>query len=233
MNGMRKLSDILNIDCLQYSAERDAEIAEMERKQAEREKTERYKRQAPARYWNESINTYKAESETQTKALNATRDFINAVGCGTFCSLIFIGTAGTGKTHLALAIIRECGGLYRLSPNIVEELRRAKSFTAKESEAEILANYGNARLLAIDEIGRGVAAAEEQYMLYQIINERYNRRKPTILISNQTKKDFLNYIGIAAADRLTESAQVVEFTGKSYRAELRLKSVNEVRPAGA
>ena len=221
MGEIKTISDIFNIDFTQYSAERDAEIAEMERKQAERDKIERYKRQAPARYWNESIDTYRAETEAQAKALSATLDFIHAVDCGVFRSLIFIGTVGTGKTHLALSIIRECGGMYRLSPNIVEELRRAKSFTAKESEAEILENYGNARLLVIDEIGRGVAAAEEQYMLYQIINERYNRQKPTILISNQTKKDFLNYVGIAAADRLTESAQVVEFTGQSYRATLR------------
>ena len=71
---------------------------------------------------------------------------------------------------------------------------------------------------------KGIPYAEAQYMLYQIINERYNRRKPTILISNQAKKDFLNYIGIAAADRLTESAQVVEFTGKSYRRELRAQN---------
>jgi len=217
MNKVMKPSDILNIDFLQYLAEHDAEIAERERKQAEREKTERYKRQAPARYWNESIDTYRAETEAQAKALSATRDFINAVDCGAFCSLIFIGTVGTGKTHLALAIIRECGGMYRLSPHIVEELRRAKSFTAKESEAEILESYGNARLLVIDEIGRGVAAAEEQYMLYQIINERYNRRKPTVLISNQTKKD----------------AQVVEFTGKSYRGEIRRENAsNAARPAG-
>ena len=76
-------------------------------------------------------------------------------------------------------------------------------------------------------------AADEQYMLYQIINERYNRRKPTVLISNQNKKDFLNYVGIAAADRLTESAQVVEFTGKSYRGEIRRESAhNATRPAG-
>lgn len=233
MNEAGKLSDIFNIDFTQYSAERDAEIAEMERKQAEREKIERYKRQAPVRYWNESIDTYKAETEAQIKAKTAAQDFINAVDCGVFCSLIFIGTVGTGKTHLALSIIRECGGMYRLSPNIVEELRRAKSFTAKETEAEILDNYGSARLLVIDEIGRGVAAVEEQYMLYQLINERYNRRKPTILISNQTKKDFLNYIGIAAADRLTESAQVVEFTGKSYRGEIRRENAhNATCPAG-
>lgn len=226
MGEIKTISCIFNIDFTQYSAERDPEIAEMERKQAERDKIDRYKRQAPERYWNESIDTYRAKTEAQAKALSATRDFIHAVDCGVFCSLIFIGTVGTGKTHLALSIIRECGGMYRLSPNIVEELRRAKSFTAKESEAEILENYGNARLLVIDEIGRGVAAAEEQYMLYQIINERYNRRKPTILISNQTKKDFLNYVGIAAADRLTESAQVVEFTGKSYRGEIRRENAN-------
>ena len=233
MNEAGKLLDILNIDFSQYSAERDAEIEEMERKQAEREKIERYKRQSPKRYWNEKLDTYKAETEAQIKAKTATQDFINAVDCGIFCSLIFIGKVGTGKTHLALSIIRECGGLYRLSSNIVEELRRAKSFTAKESEAEILENYGNARLLVIDEIGRGVAGAEEQYMLYQIINERYNRRKPTILISNQTKKNFLNYIGIAAADRLTESAQVVEFTWQSYRAVIRRDGgLNEARTAG-
>ena len=112
-------------------------------------------------------------------------------------------------------------------------MRCAKSVTAKETEAEILDKYGRVRLLVIDEIGRGVAAAEEQYMLYQIINERYNRRKPIVLISNQNKKDFLNYVGIAAADRLTESAQVVEFTGQSYRAVIRREGgLNEARPAG-
>ena len=81
--------------------------------------------------------------------------------------------------------------------------------------------YGQESLLIIDEIGRSSSATDEQYMIYQIINERYNRRKPTVLISNQTKKDFLQYIGIATADRLTEGAEVVELMGKSYRAIIR------------
>ena len=41
-----------------------------------------------------------------------------------------------------------------------------------------------------DEIGRGISATDEKYMLYQIINARYNTRKPTVLISNFTKADF-------------------------------------------
>lgn len=232
MDEIKTISDLLKIDAAQWQA-RDEETKAWEKGQELRQKKERYQRQVPERYWSESIDTYKTDTEERRKAKAKAESFIQAVKCGKFQTLMFLGAVGTGKTHLASGIVYECGGLYRLAPAIIEEIRRAKSFTAKESEAEILDNYGSARLLVIDEIGRGVVAAEEQYMLYQIINERYNRRKPTILISNQSKKDFLNYVGIAAADRLTESAQVVEFTGKSHRGEIRREiASNATRTAG-
>lgn len=222
MDEIKTIAGFLSRDILQnFDPEHDKWVMEQERKREEEEKQERYKKAVPARYWAESLDTYKADSDERKAAKSKACAFIHAVKCGQFQTLIFLGTVGTGKTHLACGIIRECGGIYRLAPAIVEEIRLAKSFTAKETEAEILDDYGRASLLVVDEIGRGVAAAEEQYMLYQIINERYNRRKPTVLISNQTKKDFLQYVGIAAADRLTESAQAVEFAGKSYRAILR------------
>lgn len=211
----------LELPC--YMPGRDEEIAELERKQAELEKLERYRKQAPERYWKESFDTFIADTESRKAALKAARGFADAVRRGAFCSLVFLGAAGTGKTHLALGIVRECGGIYRLAPNIVEELRRAKSFTSRDTEAEIISCYGSARLLVIDEIGRGINAQEEMYMLYQIINERYNRRLPTVFVSNHAKKEFFNYVGIAAADRLTESARVVQFDGGSFRAEIRKK----------
>lgn len=219
---VKTISDFLKID-MEFQ-KRDSEIQAWEKAQELRQKKERYQQQVPERYWSESIGTYKTDTEERRKAKAKAESFIEAVICGKFQTIIFLGAVGTGKTHLASGIIYECGGLYRLAPAIVEEIRRAKSFSARETEADILDTYGRASLLVIDEIGRGVVAAEEQYMLYQIINERYNRRKPTVLISNQTKKEFLSYVGIAAADRLTESAQVVEFTGKSYRGELRAQN---------
>ena len=232
MVEIKRISDLLKIDAAKFQ-ERDAEIQAWEKAQELRAKKERYQRQVPERYWSESIDTYKTDTEERRKAKAKAESFIQAVKCGKFQTLVFLGAVGTGKTHLASGIIYECGGLYRLAPTLVEEIRRAKSFSARETEAEILDGYGRSRLLVIDEIGRGVMAADEQYMLYQIINERYNRRKPTVLISNQNKKDFLNYVGIAAADRLTESAQVVEFTGKSYRGEIRRENANNAsRPSG-
>ena len=206
-------------------AAHDAEIERQERQQAEREKLERYEKSGvPERYFNEALDTYKITNEMQATAAKAATNFLHAVKCGEFKSLVLIGSAGTGKTHLACAIIREAGGKYRTAPDIVEEMRHAKSFTANDTEADIIKYYGHVPLLVIDEIGRGIASTDEKYMLYQILNARYNTRKPTVLISNFTKADFLQYIGVAAADRLVESAEVWELNGESYRRELRAQN---------
>ena len=206
-------------------AAHDTEIKRREAEQERQEKITRYEKSGvPERYFKESLDTYKITNDMQKTAAKAVTDFIQAVKCGEFKSLVMIGNAGTGKTHLACAIIRETTGKYRTAPDIVEELRRAKSFSALETEAEIIEYYGRAPLLVIDEIGRGIAATDEKYMLYQVLNARYNTRKPTVLISNHKKADFLQYIGVAAADRLVESAEIMELIGESYRRELRAKN---------
>ena len=206
-------------------AAHDEEVIKREKQQAERSKFEQYtKSGVPERYWSESLDTYKINNDMQATAAKAAANFLQAVKCGKFKSLVMIGNAGTGKTHLACAIIREAGGKYRTAPDIVEEMRRAKSFTANDTEAKIIDYYGHISLLVIDEIGRGIAATDEKYILYQILNARYNSRKPTVLISNHKKSEFLQYIGAAAADRLVESAEVWELNGESYRRELRAQN---------
>ena len=199
----------------------DAEIEAWEEKQREKAKAEAYRKQAPERYWKESLVTFRTDTEERRKEQETVKEYMAALQRGAFRTLIMIGAPGTGKTHLSLGLVRELSGTYRLASAVVEEIRLAKSFSSRVTEAEILDFYGRANLLVIDEIGRAINAADEQYMIYQVINERYNRRMPTVLISNQTKRDFLNYVGTAAADRLVESAQVLEFTGPSFRAEIR------------
>lgn len=226
MDAINKLLDQFCPDVLRMTpeqiAEHDKKIERLEALQAERDKIEKYQKSgAPERYWAESLDTYRTSSEMQKQAARAVVDFIREVKCGAFRSLVLIGHAGTGKTHLACAIIRETGGKYRTASDIVEEIQRAKSFTATETEAEIVNYYGHVPVLVLDEIGRGIAAADEKYMIYQVLNARYNTRKPTVLISNHTKAGFLKYIGAAAADRLVESGEILEMNGESYRRELR------------
>lgn len=217
------LTDFNNMTPEEMAAH-DAEVEKLIEAQEKRELQERYEKSgAPERYYRESIDTYKVSNEMQGKALQAARGFIYAIKRGEFKSFVMIGNAGTGKTHLACSIVRALGGKYRTAPDIVEELRRAKSFTANETEAKIIDYYGHTPLLVIDEIGRGISATDEKYMIYQVLNARYNTRKPTVLISNHKKAEFLQYIGVAAADRLVESAELIEMNGESYRRELRAK----------
>lgn len=203
----------------------DEEIRQREAKQEEAERLELYRKSGvPERYYNESLDTYRVTNEMQKVAAQAMGLFLREIKCGAFRTLVLIGTAGTGKTHLASGAVREFGGKYATAPDIVEEVRRAKSFSADQTEKQIIDHYSHIKLLVVDEIGRGIAATDEKYMLYQIINARYNTRKPTVLISNFTKADFLKYIGVAAADRLVESGDIVEMNGESYR---KLRRQNE------
>lgn len=204
-------------------AEHDAEVKRLEEQRAQEERAERFRKSGvPERYFTETFDTYEVKTETQKKAAQAVRSFLVAIAGGGFKSLVMLGSAGVGKTHLACALIREIdGGKYRTAPDIIEELRRAKSFTADETEAEIISYYGRVPLLVVDEIGRGINATDEKYMIYQVLNARYNTRRPTVLISNHNKADFLAYVGVAAADRLVESAEIIELEGESYRRILR------------
>lgn len=206
-------------------AAHDAEIKRQEAEQEKRERIERYRKSGvPERYFLESLDTYQVTNEMQKAAAQAIGEFLREIKCGAFRTLVLIGTAGTGKTHLACGTVREYGGKYATAPDIVEEIRRAKSFSADQTEKQIIDLYSHVKLLVVDEIGRGIAATDEKYMLYQIINARYNTRKPTVLISNFTKADFLKYIGVAAADRLVESGDIVEMNGESFR---KLRRQNE------
>ena len=206
-------------------AAHDEEIKRQEAAQEKRERIERYKKSGvPERYYNESLDTYQIKNEMQKTAAQAIGEFLREIKCGAFRTLVLIGTAGTGKTHLACGTVREYGGKYATAPDIVEEIRRAKSFSADQTEKQIIDYYSHVKLLVVDEIGRGIAATDEKYMLYQLINARYNTRKPMVLISNFTKADFLKYIGVAAADRLVESGDIVEMNGESFR---KLRRQNE------
>lgn len=202
----------------------EVELYELSMEKKARERG--YRAQAPERYWGEGLGTFRADTEERRNALEKAREFVHDVMGGRFRTLLLLGSVGTGKTHLACGIIRECGGIYALSPTLTERFRRARSFTASETEGRILDDCGHARLLVVDEIGRGLSEDEERHALYRIINERYNRRKPMVLVSNHKKKDFLRYIGAAATDRLAESALAVEFSGKSFRMEMRLGKEN-------
>jgi DNA replication protein DnaC len=58
----------------------------------------------------------------------------------------------------------------------------------------------------------------EKLLLFDILNERYERRRPTILMSNLPRDEVSSYLGERVFDRLREDGgEFISFTWESYR----------------
>lgn len=196
----------------QYETEQN-KIAEKEK---ERKKIEWYKSAnsgVKKRYWEESIDTYKPETEEETKNLEYVKKFIQGEGRQ---MLLLLGKYGTGKTHLGASIIRELGGRMITSFELGVMFEMGSDYKATMNKTEVLKMFSECSVLVIDEIGRGKTDIEKQLLPY-IINARYENMLQTVLITNLEKSQFSELLGSATIDRLKEVCATLSFNGRSRR----------------
>ena len=174
-------------------------------------------RTIPERFKDDSFSTFRVKERGDEKALKTAKDFCADINAKKTTALIISGDVGTGKTHLACAILKEVGGRYVLSAKIESDFNASKAFGAEETFDAVVKKYSGVPLLVIDEVGRESNAKDAQFSLYQIVNERYNRHLPTVLIANFERAELVRYVGIATIDRLTEGLRTITLTGRSKR----------------
>ena len=73
-------------------------------------------------------------------------------------------------------------------------------------------------LLILDEVGVQFGTVTESLIMFEILNGRYEKVRPTIVMSNLTEDEITEYLGSRVVDRLKEGGGVlVAFDWDSYR----------------
>ena len=104
--------------------------------------------------------------------------------------LLFIGPVGVGKTHLAIAVLKELINkkgvtcLFYESGSLLKTIQDSYNPISQTSEMRVLAPVFQAEVLVLDEIGTTPPTDWVNDTIYQIINKRYNDEKLTILTTN-------------------------------------------------
>jgi len=179
----------------------------------------------PERFKNRTLVSYQAASEGQKRALAFAASYADQFDkvAETGRSAIFCGKPGTGKTHLAVGVALQVMGKGRCAmfTTVQRAMRRVKDTFrkgAEESESEAIAMLTYPDLLIIDEIGVQFGSEFEKNLMFDILNERYEKRRPTLLLSNLTVQEVKAFLGERIYDRLKEDGgQCVPFDWASYR----------------
>ena len=103
--------------------------------------------------------------------------------------LVFMGTYGTGKTHLAAAIGHYQAALgndpiFTVVPDLLDHLRATFSPSSTISYDNVFSQVRTARLLILDDLGTQSATPWAREKLYQILNYRYETRLPTVITTS-------------------------------------------------
>ena len=136
--------------------------------------------------------------------------------------VVLHGARGTGKTQLAVNLIREAcieqrPARYTTAMSLFFALRATYKPDEGRTEAAVVRDYVEPQLLVVDEIHERGESSWEDRTLGHILNERYARCLDTVLVTNETAKAAAESLGASITDRVRECGWLVSCDWPSFR----------------
>jgi DNA replication protein DnaC len=190
--------------------------------------------------WNRSLEQSKLVVEA----------FARDYPVGTETGLLLMGPCGAGKTHLAVAALRQIvlrghTGLFYDYRELLKEIQGSYNPENQTTELSVLEPVLTAEVLLLDDVGASKPSPWALETVGHILNTRYNERRITLLTTNyldstatpsatpgprlpsgQTvsparEEPLADRVGMRIRSRLYEMCRTIELSAPDYRREVR------------
>jgi DNA replication protein DnaC len=180
----------------------------------------------PRRYDHCSLETFEPGSSSLSAALERAVTFCAGyphLGDDEGLGLLFCGDNGVGKTHLAVAVLRELvttkgvRGQFWDFHELIREIKSSYDRETRTTELQVLQPVVDTDVLVLDDLGAWKMTDWMNDTLFYILNSRYMAKRPTIITTNfqdVTREKAL------AADHLRRREFLVERIGQRLRSRL-------------
>ncbi len=153
----------------------------------------------PARYRGATFENFKLHGSAveQEQRLGARRRaqqyverFLSEEGGFAESGLIFVGATGVGKTHLAVAVLKELIARYGVRGRFVDftallfEIQSTFEPGSALGKSSVLAPVTDAEVLVLDDLGAQKPSSWVNEILYLVLNTRYGQKLPTLFTTN-------------------------------------------------
>ena len=195
--------------------------------------------------WNRSLAQAKIIVQRFAQEFSPVREVQSEHG------LLLMGPCGVGKTHLAVAALKEIvlrghSGLFYDYRELLKEIQDSYNAESQATEMSVLEPVLQAEILVLDDTGSSKPSLWALETVGHILNTRYNERRVSLLTTNFLDSDVAANGGSAGASprvagmrtptiedsltervgkrirsRLYEMCRTVEMSGADYRKEIR------------
>src|SRR5213082_1207737 len=182
----------------------------------------------PRRYLHCELSNFDDHTDSQRDALRrATRlvDQFPVVDKG----LLFFGDNGVGKTHLAVALMKEAirrkgaRAVFHETRDLLKLVRDTYNNQTDATELDVLRPVLEADLLVLDDIGAERKSEWVEETLGLVVNTRYSERRVTVFTTNLTDSENTEphsialQLGLRIRTRLKEMCDWVRIDGPDTR----------------
>jgi DNA replication protein DnaC len=207
----------------------------------------------PKRYEHCELNSYTTDfpgaHASLAKAHLVAARFVEEYDPRAGTGLLIIGNIGTGKTHLAVGIVKELilnrgiPGLFYDYRELLKEIQNSYNAAVQTTELDVLRPVFETDVLVLDELGAVKPTEWVWDTVSLILNTRYNNNRTTIITTNfedqpagatngslsaaraASRAETLgDRIGERMRSRLHEMCRVIKMDGEDFRQKFRSAS---------